>query len=283
MKLASIAIVTDSNALLSPKAREQYGIEVVPLLIHIGGRTYQEGVNLTTEQFFRFLEQSDELPSASAPSVQTFANVYERLCRTHDQVLSIHLSSKMNDAFAHAQLAAQRLLGRCRIQVVDSLSTSLGLGLLVEVAAREVQAGRPLDAIVRLIRGMIPHLYAVFFVETLEYLERARRIGHAQAILGTMLGIKPLLMIEEGEIIPLEKVRTRARAVDKLFEFICEFTRIEQMAILQHGFSEETAILLERLETVFPDREFPVYTCNPSLAVHLGPSAMGVIVYEGLR
>jgi DegV family protein with EDD domain len=283
MQLASIAIVTDSNALLNPKMREQYGIEVIPLLIHLGGRTYQEGVNLTTEQFFRFLEQSNELPSASAPSVQTFANVYERLCRTHDQVLSIHLSSKMSDTFAHAQAAAQRLLGRCQIQVVDSLSTSLGLGILVETAAREAQAGRPLDAIIRLVRGMIPHLYAVFFVEALEYLERSRRIGHAQAILGTMLGIKPMLMIEEGEVIPLEKVRTRARAVDKLFEFICEFTRIEQMAILQHGFSEETALLLERLEMAFPDREFPVYTCSPSLAVHLGPSAMGVIVYEGLR
>jgi DegV family protein with EDD domain len=229
------------------------------------------------------LERSHVLPTASAPSIQTFFNLYQRLCRSSGQVLSIHVSSKMSDTYANAVIAAQSMLGRCRIQVVDSRSASVGLGILVEAAAREAEAGQPLDAIVRLVRGMIPHIYAVFFVETLEYLERSQRIGQAQSILGTMLGIKPLLMIEEGEVIPLEKVRTRARAVDKLFEFISEFTRIEQMAILQHNFSEETAALLERLEIVHPDRDFPVYIYGPSLATHLGPSAMGVIVYEGLR
>ncbi len=275
--MSAIKIVTDSNAHLNPKTLEKLGIEVVPLLIRLGDRTYQEGVNLTTEQFFRQSERSRVLPTASAPSVQTFFNLYQRLCRSNDQVLSIHMSSKMSDTYANAMAAAQSMLGRCRIQVVDSRSTSVGLGILVEAAAREAEAGRPLDAIVRLVRGMIPHIYAVFFVETLEYLERSRRIGQAQSILGTMLGIKPLLIIEEGEVIPLEKVRTRARAVDKLFEFIAEFIRIE------HNFSEETAMLLERLEILFPDREFPVYTYGPSLATHLGPSAMGVIVYEGLR
>ncbi|NOZ27823.1 MAG: DegV family protein [Chloroflexi bacterium] len=280
--MSEIKIVTDSNAHLDPKVREELGIEVVPLSIHVNGRTYQEGVNLTTEQFFRQLERSDALPIAMAPSVQTFANVYRRLSRSTDRILSIHMSSKMSETYANARAAAQGLLGRCQIEVVDSLSTSVGLGILVEAAAREARTGKSLDAIVRLVRGMIPHIYAFFFVETLEYLERARRIGQAQAILGTMLGIKPLLMIEEGEVIPLEKVRTRTQAVDKLFEFITEFTRIEQMVILQHGFSDETAMLLERLELTYPDREFPVYTYSPSLATHLGPTAMGAIVYEGV-
>jgi len=281
--LSGIKVVTDSNAHLDPEVRQELGIEVVPLSIQMDGRTYQEGVNLTPEQFFRQLERGNSLPTAMAPSVQTFTRLYQRLSRSTNQILSIHMSSKMSETYANARAAAQTLLGRSQIQVVDSLSTSVGLGILVETAAREALAGKPMEAIVRQIRGMIPHIYAFFFVETLEYLERARRIGPAQAILGTMLGIKPLLIVEDGEIIPLEKVRTRAQAVDKLFEFITEFIHIEQIVILQHGFSDETTMLLERLELAYPDREFPVHTYGPSLAVHLGPTAMGAIVYEGLR
>ncbi|MCD6288947.1 MAG: DegV family protein [Anaerolineae bacterium] len=280
--MSRIKVITDSNAHLSQKTVRDLEITIVPISIRLGNHTYQEGVNLTAVQFFRRLERSDTLPVAVAPSVQTFVNVYHQACRSTDQVLSIHMSSKMGDVYANAKTASQALLGRCRIQVMDSLSTSVGLGILVEAAARAAQQGESLEAIVRLIRGMIPHIYVFFFVEELEYLERAHRIGPSQAILGTMLGIKPLLMIEDGEVIPLEKVRTRAQAVDKLFEFITEFTHIEQMAILQHGFSEETATLLEQLEMAYPDREFPVYTYGPSLATHLGPSAMGAIVYEGM-
>jgi DegV family protein with EDD domain len=137
---------------------------------------------------------------------------------------------------------------------------------------------------VRLLRGVIPHVYIVFFVETLNYLERGRRIGRAQAILGSMLGIKPLLIMEEGEIVPLEKVRTRSRAIDKLFDFVVEFPHIEQMAILQKSpvATEETLLLIERLEMVLPEIEFPIITYGPVLATHVGPNTMGIIVYEGM-
>jgi len=136
---------------------------------------------------------------------------------------------------------------------------------------------------VRLIRGMIPHVYLVFFVEALEYLEREGRIGKAQALLGSMLNIKPILIVEEGDIIPLEKVRTRPRAIDKLFEFVAEFAQIQEVAILQAGSDQEAAELVERLKLVFPDREFPVLSYGPVLASHIGPGTMGVIVYEGAR
>ena len=128
---------------------------------------------------------------------------------------------------------------------------------------------------------MITQGYSVFFVETLDSLERGGRIGKAQALLGTMLDIKPLLIVEDGEIIPLEKVRTRAKAIDKLFEFVAEFARIEKMAILQSEFTEDTQLLIEHIGTVFPDMEVPTLTYGPVLATHVGPDTMGVIVYEG--
>ncbi len=130
---------------------------------------------------------------------------------------------------------------------------------------------------------MIPHLYLVFFVETLDYLERGGRIGKAQALLGTMLGIKPLLIIEEGEIQPLEKVRTRTNALDKLFEFITEFPHIEKMTLFKGIESKGMEELLQRIETAYPHKEVDIATYGPALATYVGPGAMGVFVYEGME
>jgi DegV family protein with EDD domain len=158
----------------------------------------------------------------------------------------------------------------------------LGLGILTKAAAEAAQQGANLDEVVRLVRGMIPHIYIVLYVDQMDYLERGRRVGRAQAILGTMLNIKPLLFIEDGEIIPLEKVRTHEKAIDKLFEFVAEFSELEQAAIVQRQAepTEETKLLLERLEQLFPQIDFPIIQYGPVLACHIGPSAMGVVVYE---
>jgi fatty acid-binding protein DegV len=123
----------------------------------------------------------------------------------------------------------------------------------------------------------------VLITDTLDYLEHSHLISPAQAILGTMLGIKPFLALEEGKIIPMEKVRSRERALDKLAEFASEFSNIEQMAILQSTPypTEETKMLLERLALITPDRQFPIMLYGPLLASHIGPDAMGLVVYEG--
>jgi DegV family protein with EDD domain len=164
------------------------------------------------------------------------------------------------------------------------MTTSMGLGILVKAAAEAANNGASLDDIVRIVRGMLPHIYMIFYVETMDYLERSGRIGKAQAILGSMLNIKPILFIEDGDIIPLEKVRTTEKAVDKLFEFVTEFDNLEQTAIIQRGKnpSKETRILQERLEQNFPDLDFPIIQYGPDLATRVGPNALGIVVYEGL-
>jgi len=166
---------------------------------------------------------------------------------------------------------------------VDSMHTSLGLGILVEAAAEAAARGEPLEELVRIVRGMIPHMYAVYFTESLDYLERAGRLGKSQSILGAMLGIKPFLTIDDGEIIPMEKVRTREKAIDKLVEFVSEFSHIERVAIMQSGEqpSEETRLLLERLEQTFPGQYFPVMMYGASLACLIGPDGLGIVIYEG--
>jgi DegV family protein with EDD domain len=135
----------------------------------------------------------------------------------------------------------------------------------------------------RQIRGIIRRIYIVLITDTLDYLEHSQRISPAQAILGTMLGIKPFLALEEGEIIPIEKVRSRERAIDKLAEFASEFSNIQQMAILQSTSypTEETKMLRERLALIAPGHELPILLYGPLLASHIGPDGMGLMVYEG--
>lgn len=280
--MGKVAIVTDSTAFLDPGVAQELELNVVPLSVHLGDETMRDGIDITPEAFFQRLEQGGAAPRTSPPSVRTFEQLYAKLHTRTDEILSIHISGRLSQTLNHAERGAESLLGRCSIAVVDSMTTSLGLGILAKAAAEAAQEGADLDEVVRLVRGMIPHIYTVFYVDQMDYLERGHRIGRAQAILGTMLNVKPLLFVEDGEIIPLEKVRTHEKAVEKLFEFVAEFAELEQAAIIQRQASptEETEMLLERFEQLFPDMQFPIIQYGPVLASHIGPSAMGVVVYE---
>lgn len=280
--MARVRVVTDSSAELNPEVAKQLGITVIPMNIRFGDEEFRDGADISLEEFFRRLEYSNIMPVAAPPPFRAFQEIYADLSATTDQIISIHVSSQLNRAYHVAHAAAEAFLGRCQIAVLDSASISLGQGILVKAAAEAALKGQSLETIVRLVRGMIPHIYLVFFVEALDYLEREGRIGKAQALLGAMLNIKPILIVEDGEIIPLEKVRTRPRAVDKLFEFVAEFAQIEEIAILQVGSEGETEDLIQRLQQVFPNRHFPVLPYGPVLATHIGPSTMGIIVYEGM-
>lgn len=280
--MARVAIVTDSNAYLSPRLTQRLNILVLPHSIHLPQGTFKEGVDLTPADYFRLLKEAkgDVLPRATGPSAETFANLYGRLLKQTDQVLSLHMSSHLSDTVENARQARRLYLGRCTIEVVDSLSTSVGLGYLVQTAAVAAAAGHNLDDCIRLVRGLMPHIYLFFLVKHLPYLEREGRISPAQAFLGSMLTVMPLLQIEDGEIIPLEKVRTSQQGVEKLFDYVSEFGHMQKAAVLQNGFAKEQQALLERLELAYPGHPFTLLSCNPSLAVHLGPEAMGVVVLE---
>jgi DegV family protein with EDD domain len=255
------------------------------LEIAFGTQKLREGVDLTTDEFFRRVAHSPEMPAATAPSVEEFIDVYATMNRSTDQILALHVSSKLNHTCSNARNAADHFLGRCEIVVLDSWTISLGLSILVEAAARVAQEGAVLDEVVRLVRGMIPHVYAVFFTDALKYLERDRHLSKSQSILGTMLSIRPFLAVEEGEIIPMEKVRTREKAVDKLLEFVSEFSRIEQIAVVQSPSraAKDARLLLDRLQSSFPDYQFDTITYGPTLGTYIGPQSLGLIVYEGME
>jgi DegV family protein with EDD domain len=282
--MARVRIVTDSSAhFLDPDFPAQFNVVVLPMNIQFGDRVLRDGTDIDTARLFQQVGDGAPIPTTEAPGPAEFAAVYEQICGANENILSIHVSSRLSQCVQNARAGADEVLGRCKIHVIDSLSTSVGLGLLVEAAARAAAAGDSEDEIVRIVRGMIPRLYAVYFIETLEYLAKAKRIGKAQAVLGSMLGIKPFLTLEDGDIVPMEKVRTRQQAIEKLVEFVVEFSSIVNLAILQGAptLTDDSRALLERLSVEFPGREWPVVTYGPSLATYLGPNAMGIVVHEG--
>jgi DegV family protein with EDD domain len=281
----SVRIVTDSAAYLEPPLAKELGIHVVPFHVQVGERMYEDGINLDTEQYYRLLQKGNVKTNVSPPTVDEFYRTYSELAESAGEILSIHPPEALTPAVNNARQAARMLLGRCQIIVLDSQTVSLGLGILVEAALRAVREEKSFEEIVRIVRGLIPRIYIVFFSENLEYLRRGGRIGEAQALLGTMLGIKPFLTLEEGEIQPMEKVRTREEALEKLGDFVAEFDTVEQLAIIRgmHERSSEIEFLLERLGGLFPELEVPVIHYGPVLASHIGPDNLGVIVYESLE
>jgi DegV family protein with EDD domain len=283
--MARVRIITDATAYLSPDLVAQYQITMLPVEIQFGDDRFLIGPEDSSEQLFHKMSDGPAGVIRASIPPRRIQEAYRRLNRETDEILVIFNSRRLSSAYDTALAEARTFLGRCRIAVTDSMSTSWGLGLAVEAAARATSEGRSLDETVRLVRGLLPHIYVVFFVERLDYLEQGGRIGAAQALLGTMLRIKPLLILEEGEIIPLEKVRTRAMAIEKLADFVAEFAAIQQVVIMRSplgdGTDELRDELNERLSQVLPHLSFPVIDYDPVLACHLGPQALGVTVYEG--
>ncbi|HNS49667.1 MAG TPA: DegV family protein [Anaerolineae bacterium] len=284
--MATTRIITDASSYLRPEVVSRYKITVLPLEVSFGKGRFRIDPE-DPESHRRVFDAMDGCPAQPTEAVfapDDFPEAYERLSREAQEILVILGSGRLSDGVAKAQAATRPFRGRCRIMVMDSLSSSWGLGLVVESAARAAEAGLPLDGLVRLVRALLPHIYTVFFVERLDYLEQKRKIGAAQALLGTILRIKPILLVEDGDVVPMEKVRTRAAAIEKLADFVGEFATPEKVVILrsplEDGMDEMVADLRRHLAEVLPRRQFPVLAYDPVLACYVGPQALGVLVYE---
>ena len=212
--------------------------------------------------------------------MQDFIDTYYRLSQETDEILSIHISSKLTDTANVARMAAATLRGHTRITVIDSETLDRGLGMVVKCAAEAAMEGATYNEVSRLVRGIIPSIFLSFFVDDLSYLKRDGRIRDSQALLGTMLGIKPLVEIREGDLIVMEKVRDRIDMIEKLYNFISEFAYLKEIALLQNNNQQDATQLLEQLEATYPD--VPIFTdrYGPTLASFIGPSAVGVVVRE---
>ncbi|MDP9180966.1 MAG: DegV family protein [Chloroflexota bacterium] len=278
----SVRIVTDSTADLPPHEAQELGIAVVPLSVIFGNDVYKEDVDITPELFYEKLQHAKELPTTSAPSVGDFLDTYREVLKTTNEIVSIHLSSKLSATYdAACQAAAQLADEGARIEVIDSQSVSMGLIFLAASAAKAAAQGASIDEIKKLVDGMSPRLHIYVVLDTLEYVRRGGRIGRARAFLGTVMRVKPILSIHDGEVHPEERVRTRAHAMDRIFQMATSYPTIEEIGVAYSTNAEEAEAMKRRLEAELSGVRVQVARLGPVIGVHGGPGVFGIGVLEG--
>ena len=243
----TVKIVTDSTSDLTPEIAGELGITVVPLYVHFGTEAYRDGVDLTTDDFYRKLVQSKTLPTTATPAPRTFAEVYDRLAEETDEILAIVISSKLSATYEAAVEGKELRKSKSPLEIIDSLWATMGLGLIVISAAKAAQAGASLDEVIDVARSSMRRVDFRMAFDTLEYLRRGGRIGTAQAFLGSMLKVNPILTIKDGCTEAVARTRSRAKAIDYLCDFAMSFSHIEEMAIEDATTPDEAEMLVERL------------------------------------
>ena len=276
----AVRIVTDSTSDIPPSIAHGLGISVVPLSVIFGDEAFREGIDITHDLFYEKLVRSRALPTTSAPSVGDFLSVYRPLLKEADEIVSIHISSKLSATYSNACQAARQLSDEgARIEVMDSQSVSFGLTFLAAAAARAAADGAGIDAIRELVEGMVPRVRIIVVLDTLEYLRRGGRIGRARAYLGAVLRVKPLLSIRDGEVHPEERIRTKSHALDRIFQIVTSY-RVKEAAIGYSTNAQEAEDLKRRLEGALNGVTVHVQRLGPVIGVHAGPGVIGVGVLE---
>ena len=273
-----VRVVTDSTADLPPELAAELGITVVPLQVIFGEESFRDGVDLSSEEFFRRLDQSDALPSTSQPSTGDFQRAYEELAQSTDRILSIHLSSRFSGTVEAARQAAAGIDDRCRIEVIDSGSVSMPLGLAASAAARAARDGEDLDACAERARSVLRRERIAVALDTLEYLRRGGRIGRAASFLGSLLRLKPVLTIRDGEAFPVARVRSRKRALQALVD-ICLEDGVPEEAVVMHATTlDDAQSVADELQKRHPNVAVRTGRFGPVLGVHGGPGMVGLVV-----
>ena len=266
------AIVTDSTADLPDEWRKRYAIEVVPLKVLFGTETFRDRVDMTDDEFFRRLEASNKLPTTSAPSPGEFAEVYRRLSKDYDGCISIHIGAQLSGTAEAARVGAQSVEG-FRVEVIDSETVTMPMAFLCQVAAESAT----LDEASAAVKERIPKCRVLALLDTLRYIEMGGRVGRAQAMIGTMLDLKPLLLVKDREIKPVERVRTRSRAIPRMVEFFRHDLPIEHVAVVHAEAPEEAEQIASSLRAELPGQEVTIGRIGCVLGTHTGPKALGLV------
>ena len=277
----SVAVVTDSTAYLSDELIEGYGIYVVPLYVVLAGHSGREGWDIGPGDVARALGVRGQTVSTSRPTPGDFVAAYRRaLAAGADRLVSIHLSSELSGTWDAARLAASQV-GEHIVTVVDSRSAAMGAGFAVLAAARSAAAGADAATVARAAQETADATRTFFVVDTLEYLRRGGRIGSAAAILGSALAVKPVLHVQDGRVVPLEKVRTSARALNRLVQRAVEAAGQGPVSVAVHHLAapERAERLAVELRDRLPQlRELHVSELGAAIGAHVGPGAVGIVV-----
>jgi len=280
-------VVTDSCASIPEDLMAALGINVVPYNVHIQERAYKDLVDLQRREFYEYLTTATEFPKTANPGPGDFLAVYQKLAETTTGIISIHMTSIGSAAYQAAQLAARMLQEthpQTRVEVIDSRQTAMCYGWMAIEAARAAQAGQQLDQITSLVKDMIPRSRMIMTADTLKYLYMGGRIGRASHLVGSLLNIKPLVSMEDGEIVALGQARSRCKAYQRMVEIMREMSDPQtrfQVAITHAAAPAEAEKLRSLVEENVQCREMLIAELSPALGVHTGPGTVGVCFVKG--
>jgi DegV family protein with EDD domain len=262
---------------------EEFGITVVPLVVRFGADVYQDGLDLTPDQFYEKLRTSKALPATSVPAPLAFADAYDKLAERTNEIVTICLTAKLSATYQVALQAVGLMKKRCRIEVLDSKWAVMAQGFIAIAAARAAHAGASLDEVLGTARHTMQRVAMVAAFDTLEYLERGGRIGKAQAFLGSLLKVNPIIGMKDGEVQPLARERSRAKAIDYLYNYAESFGKVEGLAVEYATDLEEANKLVQRLRSKYTQVPIYISRTSPVIGTHTGPGLILVSVLGDKR
>jgi len=274
----AVRVVTDSVADLPSQVAQELGIAVVPINVRFGTEVYRDGIDLTTEQFYERLKHSQTLPLTSVPTPAAYAEVYNKLAEETEEILVVAVSAKLSGTYAVALQSVGLLKRKCRVEVLDSRCAVMAQGFIAITAARAAPAGASLDEVVATARRNMSRVDFRGAFDTLEYLKRGGRIGKAQALLGSILKVNPIIALREGEVFPVGRERSRAKAVEHLYKFATSYARVEGLAVEYAADVAEAERLIKRLSANFPKEIIYRTRPSPAIGTHTGPGLLVVSV-----
>ena len=278
--MKGIKIVVDSCCDLPKAIQERFDITVVPVNIHIGRRSYEDGVEMSREDLYRKMKEG-VIPTTSQPSPGKFLEIYRELAKRASTILSIHITSKLSGVYQSAKLA-KAMLPEVDIEVVDSASASMGAGFLALAAARAAELGKTKREILALIEELKKRMNVFATVSTLKYLHLSGRVSRLQESIASLLDVKPILTIRDGLVEAIGKVRSRAKSLDQLLELTKEAVggaKAISAAVVHAYVPQDAERLKQGLEAIFECKDLFVVEITPALAVHGGPGLIGIVSY----
>lgn len=281
MSKKKVAIVIDSTANLPDEVVQKYGIHVVPQIVNWDGRSMLDGVELHAAEFYEKLPTTKSSPTTSQPSAGEFLEHFKKVAETADSIVGIFISEYLSGTLSSAR-TAKEMMGDYPLEIVDSRSASMGLGLIAIAAAQAATDGKDYKEVAAIARALVPKTRVMFVVDTLEYLHRGGRIGGAQRLIGSMLSVKPLLHLEDGKIEPLASVRTKKKALRHMLDLIQQELAGKSgahTAVLHAVASVEAQDIADQLQASVNPVELLIGELSPVIGTHVGPGTLGVAFY----
>jgi DegV family protein with EDD domain len=276
----TIKIVTDSTCDLPDKIIQELDITVVAEYLRFGDKVYRDHIDINEDEFYQKLLNEDIYPHTAQPTPQDFEKVFSDVSKNADSIISIHLSSKLSGTYQSAVQGKKTIDPKCPIEIIDSQTVSIALGLIVMKAAKMAKSGISHQNIVDELKRIIPNTHFLMLFDTMKYLAKGGRIDKSKALIGSILRVKPILVIKDGVVAQSSLARTRQKGMDILLEFVKKAKDIQDLGVVYSTTPLDAEELIGRTNSVFPKERTILARLGPALGVHGGPGVLAVALRE---